>query len=135
MKGGENQSRWRGLGLVKTPARYSWKSPDIGGETTAHQRTGALNSLEYLDWVRSRPCVVCLAPAPSEASHLTHVGMGRKKRVPRIEHYTAISMCSEHHREYHQLGPIAFPEKHNINLWEMNALQLQQWLWGIEDRA
>lgn len=102
------------------------------GETTRNKSSGGMKSLEYLEWIRTQPCVICLKSGAVEASHLKHVGMGRTRAVPRMEHYTAVSMCMSHHKEYHQSGRREFEENHKINLWEMNALQLRQWLWVKE---
>ena len=41
----------------------------------------------HLSWVKSQPCGVCEAPAPSEAHH-----------IDQGQHFTAIPLCPDCHR-------------------------------------
>ena len=53
----------------------------------------------YLAWVRTLPCSVCPARAPSEASHHGPRGIGQKASDLR-----AIPLCSVCHRDWHTYG-------------------------------
>ena len=96
------------------------------------------DSLDYIDWLRGKDCVVDPKHGPGEVSHLRH---GATKKKPDERHYTALPMCASCHREFHQglrgKGPVKdlqgtwqeFEKKHNINLWYFSAKYLRMWLW------
>ena len=82
------------------------------------------HSLDYLDFVRSKPCSVqnhkCsgrIVPA-----HLETVGMGRNRKRPSLIHWSAVPLCNYHHIA--QEGHTArFNAKYDIDLWRY-AMQL-----------
>ena len=49
--------------------------------------------------------------------------MGRDRKKPLFEHYTAIPLCPEHHLAFypesiHRLGISRFNALHNIDVWQ-----------------
>jgi hypothetical protein len=59
----------------------------------------SFRSEKYLNFVRSKPCCVCMMPAPNHAHHLIGVGngiMGSKE----CDGLT-IPLCHTHHSEVH----------------------------------
>jgi len=89
-----------------------------------------LNSLDYLDSIRGERCLVCGNPAILH--HLSAIGMGRKRKNPLIEHFTAIPLCHEHHNlggdSIHRLGVLSFQKKFKINVWEWVAKSVINWV-------
>lgn len=74
-------------------------------------------SEKYLSFVRNLPCCICDRPGPNEAHHAGQVrGVAIK-----ADDLTVVSLCSTHHREFHDKGRITFEEKHHVNLWEVIA--------------
>ena len=67
---------------------------------------------EYLDFVRSRGCIVC--GGESDAHHLT-------TRAAFGSDYTCIPLCRIHHSELHQLGEKKFEER-----WRLRSV----WWWS-----
>ena len=51
---------------------------------------------QYLAWINTLPCAVCFRTGPNEAHHAKSGGLGVKS-----SDYTAIPLCNEHHREWH----------------------------------
>lgn len=83
----------------------------------AKPRRGPLRDPGYLAFLREEgACAVALGftgrwtHGPCEAAHRPVNGM--RSKGPDNE---AIPLCSEHHREQHQLGWRAFEDKHRIN--------------------
>ena len=77
-----------------------------------------IRSPGHLRWVRGHMCVVngC-GGEPIEAAHVrvgTDGGMGVKPS----DRY-AVSMCSDHHREQHQIGELSFENRHGVRLREL----------------
>ena len=43
--------------------------------------------MEYLDFIRNKPCCVCFNPAPNDPHHLRAIGMGRNRnKLSEFEH-------------------------------------------------
>ena len=74
-----------------------------------------ITPLDYLDYIRSLPCLIC--GKPGEPHHLEAVGMGRNRNRELKEHYTTIPLCRNHHIEIETVGLKAFETKYNVNLW------------------
>ena len=70
---------------------------------------------QYLQWIRSLPCVVCRTTRAVEAAHTGPHGLGQKS-----SDLSAIPLCGRHHRtgddSYHKLGPRKFAEVHQLNI-------------------
>lgn len=69
-------------------------------------------SASHLKFLRSLPCCIC-GRAPSEACHIragTDGGMGVKP-----SDRFAVPMCTEHHRDQHQRGELAFWSGHGVD--------------------
>lgn len=71
---------------------------------------------DYLDYVRSLPCLVPLCrEGPSDPHHLKAVGWRQGKR----NDYTASPLCRQHHSEVEQIGMEKFCAKYGIeDLWK-----------------
>ena len=88
-------------------------------------RRGPARSPEYLAWIRTLGCVVfsdvSRGSSAIEAAH-TNV-LGRRGIGQKTSDFSAIPLCSRHHREYpdsyHLLGEKRFSHKHGIELKEV----------------
>lgn len=77
---------------------------------------------EYLDWVKSQPCVVghgCYGP--TDPDHLKTVGSGGTD-------YSAIPMCRKHHTDRHQYGRVKFERETGVDMWHEAWGLLHQWI-------
>ena len=82
---------------------------------------------EYLDHVRSLPCIGC--PAPSSKSDAHHM-------VPRSvggSDLTAVPLCRECHSALEHIGPGRFSERRGIDLWEEAHEILRRWIERKDD--
>jgi len=79
---------------------------------------GVVRCAAHLKWIRGFYCCVCSMtdaqsqPSPTEAAHVrlgTDGGMGMKPG----DNWT-IPLCSDHHREQHQIGEASFQERYQI---------------------
>ena len=81
---------------------------------------------DYLDYIRSEPCLICHAPPPNDPHHLLSNVMGAKGADE-----SAIPLCREHHREYHNLGHAAFEQERGMarkrGLWYYAWRHLKQY--------
>lgn len=77
----------------------------------------------YLDFVRSLPCCVHRGSCGEErdAHHLVTRGAGGSD-------YTAVPLCRLMHSEYHQVGALAFEAAHGVNLWQVCAYTLAEYV-------
>ena len=77
--------------------------------------------LEYVDDIDDyvymclihKKCAVCGKKA--DLHHIDTVGMGNDRTQVQHEGREAISLCREHHMEYHTIGKSAFLEKYHLN--------------------
>lgn len=80
-------------------------------------RTATYSSIprdaEYLRFVRRFGCVLC--EGPSEAHH----AFGYHPTAEKSSDFTAIPLCTVHHRELHQRGCQTFEKKYEINVIEI----------------
>ena len=74
-------------------------------------------SSTFLDWVRARPCCVCLHPAPSDPHHPI-------TRGARGADFFALPMCREHHRAAQVRAWERLLGVTEAGLWRMVAEQL-----------
>lgn len=65
--------------------------------------------MTYLDHIRQQPCIVCQAPPPSDPHHLLSGKVGGKGPDA-----SALPLCRQHHREYHDKGHAAFEKAHGF---------------------
>jgi hypothetical protein len=79
-------------------------------------RRGPERSPEYLAWIRTLPCVVCLRVS----GWATVVEAGPRGMSQKASDFSAIPLCSGHHRRtldsYHRLGEQEFSHTHGIDL-------------------
>jgi len=77
-------------------------------------------SNHYVDFIRSKPCCVCMRQ-PVDCDHLQARGTGNGKR----NDLTGIPLCREHHSERGQVGNKQFEYKYgSLNLWQEAAFCL-----------
>ena len=77
--------------------------------------------LEYVDDISDyvyqclihKKCVICGRKA--ELHHIDTVGMGNDRTEIQHEGKEAISLCREHHTEFHTVGKVSFFERYHIN--------------------
>lgn len=95
-------------------------------------------SLEYLDHIRSLPClgaktdarpIIIACNEKAEPHHLLKIGMGGDRERPNVRHYAAIPVCREHHEEIHNTGPLEEIERlWFIDLWKWAFRNYLRWL-------
>jgi hypothetical protein len=83
---------------------------------------------QYLQWIRTLPCSVCLTTRAVEAAHTGPHGISQKS-----SDLSAIPLCVAHHRtgadSYHRLGPRKFAEVHQLNIRAIVArLSAKPWI-------
>lgn len=77
--------------------------------------------LEYVDDIDDyvymclihKKCAICGKKA--ELHHVDTVGMGNDRTAVQHEGREAMSLCREHHTEYHTIGKSAFLDKYHLN--------------------
>jgi len=97
-------------------------------------RRGPDRCPEYLAWIRMLPCAVCSRVSGGatvvEAAH-TNV-LGPRGIGQKASDFSAIPLCSAHHREYpdsyHVLGEEQFSHRHGIDLQGL-VFRLQSLFW------
>ena len=86
-----------------------------------YTKPDGLRDPQYLRYIRLLPCVVCCTSRGVEAAHTGPHGIGQK-----APDSSAIPLCRKHHRmgpdSYHQLGPVAFQERHRIDIAGLVAM-------------
>ncbi len=78
--------------------------------------------LEYVDDIDdyvymcliNKKCAIC-GRRKAELNHVDTIGMGNDRTQVRHEGREAISLCSDHHKEYHTIGKSTFFEKYHLN--------------------
>ncbi len=82
----------------------------------------AYGSVERVEWIAARPCLVC-KKVPSENAHAVTGGMSRKANAD-----TVLNLCRNHHRELHRTGRRKFETKYQTgDLLEAARLLNQKW--------
>ncbi len=89
------------------------------------RRRGPARFPEYLAWIRSLRCAVCLRAGNAmfqiEAAHTK--ALGARGLSQKTSDFSAIPLCFWHHRgnrdSYHELGEHAFAQRHGIDLGEL----------------
>ncbi len=71
----------------------------------------------YLEFVRSRQCIVCAAAPPSQPHHTERGGVALKG-----SDLFCLPVCASCHREIHDTGQAAYWDDHNV--WEYIARTL-----------
>ena len=88
-----------------------------------------MDSLAYLEYVKTLGCVIYGCKNESTAHHRKALGMGSKQRHKEDKrHFYTIPMCSQHHGEIHAYGEEKFMENLPINLDKENLRNLINWL-------
>ncbi len=96
-------------------------------------KIGASNmhdSLAYLDFVRKHDCQVNPHHGLGEPHHLNRVGMGRNRKKPMIEHYSAIAVCRDCHSFLESKDRDKFCRVNKFNPYSANARILAEYLWS-----
>ena len=84
---------------------------------------------DYLSFIREQPyCSFCYTKGPVEPHHIKQIGMGRNRKKPLIEHYSAVPVCRICHSEYHSLGMKIYSIKHQVNVFEIAHYYLTKYL-------
>lgn len=68
---------------------------------TPCQKIKPVRSERYLDFIRSKPCIDCGKPGPSEASHQS---LGYRGTGTRVSDLQTVAKCHECHAYEHQHG-------------------------------
>ena len=78
--------------------------------------------LEYVDDIDdyvymcliNKKCAVC-GKRKAELNHVDAIGMGNDRTEVQHEGREAISLCTDHHKEYHAIGKASFFEKYHFD--------------------
>lgn len=93
------------------------RSPGLGSP-----KNDVYSSPDYLDWIRSLPCLVC----HREGCHAHHNGHSSRND------YLAVPLCPDHHvlggDSYHRMGHKSFENKHGIDLTSAIIRLLSQYI-------
>ena len=76
--------------------------------------------MDYINFIRNKPCSICFNPAPNDPHHLIAIGMGRNRnKLTEREHIEkgVVPLCRKHHQEFHNGGLKKFDKDNNSNLW------------------
>lgn len=80
-------------------------------------KTKIPRSEEYLEWIRSKKCIVCLK-RPVVPHHSETGGYGIKG-----SDFAAVPLCGVHHGEVHNNGKMTFQEEHGVDfVYEVRTL-------------
>lgn len=91
---------------------------------------------EYLQYLREQQnCSLCYKKRDIEPHHVKYIGMGRDRKKPLAEHYSAIPVCRDCHTEYHNLGEKMYSIKHQVNPYEIAWYWLSKFLTRKEDNG
>lgn len=82
---------------------------------------------EYLEYIRSLPCCVCVTGTPVEPHHMEGGGVGQKG-----SDYSCIPLCTQHHRELHDVGVDHFQCDKVLNLWMMVFKCVDLWMREVD---
>lgn len=78
---------------------------------------------DYLNYVRSLPCVICGDTVTVEAAHLRVGSISHNKSYGAMQMKSsdkwALPLCTRHHREQHAMNELEFWAKHGINPFEL----------------
>ena len=81
-------------------------------------KTKPIRDAAFLDFIRSKPCLVC--NAMSVPHHLKTFGTGKK-----CDDWLTVPLCPKHHtasdKSVHSMGEKRFCEYWGVNVWEKNA--------------
>ena len=95
-----------------------------------------IDSLEFLEHVRTLDCVVYSCKEPTVPHHRKALGMGSKSRnKPVKEHLYAIPMCWIHHSQLHSYGEEKFEQTYGLNLAAQNLMNLVNWVFAYTGNA
>lgn len=75
----------------------------------------------YREYVRSHPCCACPRGLASEPHHLKSKGSGG-------DDYFCVPLCRYCHQEIETVGRQTFQDRKGINLWEVCAKLLVEWM-------
>jgi len=86
---------------------------------------------EYLNFVRSHPCMVC-SEARVDADHLQARGIGGASKhkgthTGTLLDFSVVPLCRIHHTERHSIGTKSFQEKYKVSLWREAFMLLRSW--------
>lgn len=79
---------------------------------------------EYLDFIRTKPCVACGKRAPTDPDHLIARGWREGKRLDLF----TLPLCRKCHSQRHQWGNQKFQEHWQLNLWEQVARLMAEYM-------
>ena len=77
---------------------------------------------DFLNYIRDQPCAVCME-TPSDPHHLDSGVMGSKG-----DDWTAVPLCRQHHREYHDHGERHMRAEYGVDLWKESHRHLRRYL-------
>ena len=88
----------------------------------------SIDPKEYLDYVRSLPCLI--SGKAADPHHLKAVGAGRRRSRKMLEDYMVVPLLRQYHTEFDDIGKTKFEEKYKINLYECALVILTRWIFN-----
>lgn len=84
-------------------------------------RVPRLESKEYTDWVKSKPCQCCGYTPPEGEANDPHHRIGGRVAAYKVDDFETMSLCRRCHDELHALGESgeAWERKHGLNQREL----------------
>lgn len=81
---------------------------------------GRVEDEEYLDFIRSQPCLVCLTP-PCDPEHVYRQAHGRND-------YLAAPLCRKHHTERGAMGVQTWEDHYKIDIKDAILACITTWM-------
>lgn len=85
---------------------------DVPTKVPLREYVDDINHYVYMCLIKKK-CAVC-GKSHAELNHVDTVGMGNDRTEISHEGKEAISLCREHHKEYHIVGKLTFFEKYHF---------------------
>jgi hypothetical protein len=87
---------------------------DVPTKKPLYEYVDDIDNYVYMCLIHKK-CAVCGTKKNVELNHVDTIGMGNDRTEVQHEGREAISLCKEHHQEYHTIGKQTFFEKYHFN--------------------
>jgi hypothetical protein len=132
------------ISLLPESEQTDWKDQLIGAATKLYEESSEfrnhsvpvieeggtlffrpIRSTEYLEWIRTMPCVIT-GSFPVDAHH----AVGKHGRGEKASDFGVIPLARELHMEYHDKGREYFENKYNVDITELVLNYLHRYITG-----
>jgi hypothetical protein len=111
------------------PSKYDRKALRVDTSDLELAKEPPDRNAKYRDFVRGHVCAVVNNECSGKTEH-AHIGTGGKGL--KASDYYSVPLCTAHHREQHNVGAWTFQQHHRIDLWEVAAKLLAEWVRRID---